>query len=62
MCSFVEDWNMINKFNYNAKLAFELIIINVFYFINYTKKYLPEDIKDNIFKKLSLYQFNLNHV
>jgi hypothetical protein len=51
MCSFVEDWNMINKCNYNAKLVFELIIINVFYFINYIKKYLPDDIKDNIFIK-----------
>ena len=52
MCSFVEDWNMINKCNYNAKLVFELIIINVFYFINYIKKYLPDDIKDNIFIKI----------
>jgi len=52
MCSFVEDWNIINRFNHNIKLIFELIIINILYFINYIKKYLPEDIKDNIFIKI----------
>ncbi len=52
MCSYVENWNLLNKFNYNLKLALEFIIINVFYFISYTKKYIPEDIKDNIFIKI----------
>jgi hypothetical protein len=52
MCSFIEDWNILNKCHYNAKLLVELIIVYVVYFIHYSKKYLPEDIKDNIFVKI----------
>ncbi len=52
MCSYVEDWNIINKCNYNTKLLLELIIVYVLYFMNYIKKYIPEDIKDNIFIKI----------
>ena len=52
MCSFVEDWNIINKFHHNTKLITELLIVYIIYFINYMKKYIPEDIKDNIFIKI----------
>jgi hypothetical protein len=52
MCSFINDWNIINKCHYNAKLAFEVIIFYILYFLNYIKQYLPEDIKDNIFVKI----------
>lgn len=52
MCSYVEDWNIINKFHYNTKLLFEKIIIYIIYFIIYVKKYLPEDIKDNLIIKI----------
>ena len=52
MCSYVEDWHIINKFNYGIKLLFEKIIIYVLYLINYFKKYFPKDIKDNILFKI----------
>lgn len=52
MCSYVEDWHIINKFNYNIKILFEKIIIYLLYLINYFKKYLPNDIKDNLFIKI----------
>jgi hypothetical protein len=52
MCSFVEDWNIINKFRHNIKLVIELIVVYAIYFINYIKKYISQDIKDNIFIKI----------
>jgi hypothetical protein len=52
MCSYVEDWNVINKCNYKIKLLLEIIAIYLLYFINYAKKYMSEDIKDNIFIKI----------
>jgi len=52
MCSFVDDWNIINKCNYNAKLLFEKIVIYIIYFINYIKKYIHSDIKDNLIIKI----------
>lgn len=52
MCSFVEDWNIINKLHHNIKLLIELVVIYTIYFINYAKKYISEDIKDNIFIKI----------
>jgi len=52
MCSFVEDWNLINKFHYNIKLTIEFIVIYVIYVINYIQKYIPGEIKDNILIKI----------
>lgn len=52
MCSFVNNWNMINKFNYNIKLVVEAILIYLIYFINYIKNFISKDIKDNIFIKI----------
>lgn len=52
MCSFVNNWNMINKFNYNIKLVVEAILIYLIYFINYIKNFISKDIKNNIFIKI----------
>ena len=52
MCSYVEDWNIYNKYCYNIKLIIERIIIYVIIFINYLKKLLPSDIKENILVKI----------
>ena len=52
MCSFVNDWNIFNKFNYNLKLLFEYLLVNVFYLLIYFKKYIPEEFKDNLVLKI----------
>jgi hypothetical protein len=52
MCSYVEDWGIINKCNYNIKLLFELIVVYVMYLINYTEKYISVDIKNNLIVKI----------
>jgi hypothetical protein len=52
MCSYVEDWNMINKCNHNLKLLFEIVFVYIMYLINYMKKYIPNDIKDNLIVKI----------
>jgi len=52
MCSYVDDWNIINKLHYNAKILFETIIIYIMYLINYMKKYVPDDIKENLIVKI----------
>lgn len=52
MCSYVEDWNIINKCHYNTKILFEKIIVYILYFMNYVKIYIPEDIKYNVIVKL----------
>lgn len=52
MCSYVDNWNIINKFNHKTKLTIELIIVYIMYIINYSRKYIPQDIKDNLFVKI----------
>ncbi len=52
MCSYIDNWNIINKFHYNMKLTIEFIIIYIMYFINYIKKYVPEELKDHILIKI----------
>lgn len=52
MCSFVNEWNLINKCRYHLKILLENIIIYIIYSIFYIKKYIPEDIKDNFIIKL----------
>jgi hypothetical protein len=52
MCSYVEDWHIINKCNYNVKLLVEKIITYILYLISYFKKYTPIDVKDNLFVKI----------
>lgn len=53
MCSYIEDWNIINKCKYNFKIFIEMIIVYTFYFIFYIKKYIPDDIKNNFITKLT---------
>ena len=52
MCSFVNDWNILNKFNYNVKLFLEYLSVNIFYAFIYAKKYIPEEFKDNLIVKI----------
>ena len=52
MCSFVNDWSIFNRFNYNIKLLLEYIFVNIFYILIYVKKYIPEEFKDNIIFKI----------
>jgi hypothetical protein len=52
MCSFVNEWSIINKCKYNFKILIENIILYIIYFIIYIKKYIPEDIKTNFIIKL----------
>lgn len=52
MCSFVNDWNIINKINYNIKLLLEYLLVNIFYIYIYFKKYIPEEFKDNLILKI----------
>ena len=60
MCSFVENWNIINLCKYRLKLLIEIIVRYILYLIIYFKKYIPEDIKDNIlFKILTKISFDI---
>jgi hypothetical protein len=52
MCSYVDDWNIINTFNYSIKILFEKIVIYILYLINYFKKYLSKDFNDNLIVKI----------
>jgi len=52
MCSYVDDWNIINRFCYSLKLLIEKLIVFIIYSIFYLKKYIPLDYKNNIFFKI----------
>lgn len=52
MCSFVNEWSIINKCRYHLKILLENIIVYIVYSIFYIKKYIPEDIEDNFIIKL----------
>lgn len=52
MCSYVSDWNIFNKFNYKLKIIGEYICLYVIYTIIYIKKFIPEEIKDNLIVKI----------
>jgi len=53
MCSFVNDWSVMDKFNYSLKLIGENICLYIIYTIIYLKKFVPEEIKDNFVIKLA---------
>ena len=53
MCSYVEDWNIINKCKYKIKVLIETIILYTVYLIFYIKKNIPEYIKNNFITKLA---------
>jgi len=52
MCSYVDEWNILNKCKYNSKLLIELLVINIIYFMNWIKKYIPENVNDNLLIKI----------
>lgn len=52
MCSFVNNWNILNKFNYNIKLLLESLLVNIFYVLIYAKKYIPREFKNNLALKI----------
>lgn len=52
MCSFVSDWSIFNKLNYNVKLLFEYLLVHAFYAFMYLKKYIPCEFNDNVICKL----------
>jgi hypothetical protein len=53
MCSYIEDWNIINNCNYNCKILLEKVIIYILYLLIYIKKFIPHYIKDNFILKLA---------
>ena len=60
MCSYVNDWSIFNKFNYNIKLFFERIIVIILFLFNHIKKHIPNDINNNIiFKIMSKITFDI---
>lgn len=52
MCSFVDDWTVINKLNYNIKLLFEYLLIKLIYLVIYIKNYIPREINNNLIVKI----------
>jgi hypothetical protein len=52
MCSFVNDWSLINKFNYNFKLLLEYLLINICYVTIFIKKHISDDFKNNLALKI----------
>ena len=52
MCSFVNDWNIFNKFTYNIKLLLEYLLVNIFYIFIYLKKYIPKEFNNNLIFKI----------
>lgn len=52
MCSFVNDWNIFNKFTYNIKLLLEYLLVNLFYLFIYLKKYIPKEFKNTLLLKI----------
>ncbi len=53
MFSYVNDWNIINKFKHNCKLILERIIKYILYLVIYLKQFVNNDMYDNIFYKLA---------
>jgi hypothetical protein len=52
MCSYVDNWNAVNKFKFSIKLWIEYILLQIVYFTYYVKQYLSKDIKKHICVKI----------
>lgn len=52
MCSYVNDWNLINFSRHNLKQYFEYFIVYMVYLYIYIKKYIPNEFTNNIVCKL----------
>jgi hypothetical protein len=51
MCSYVNNWNIINKTHINIKIIFEKIVIYIIIFSNYLNKQIGDDLNNSIFYK-----------
>jgi hypothetical protein len=51
MCSYVNNWNIINKTHINIKIIFEKIVIYIIIFSNYLNKQIGNDLNNSIFYK-----------
>jgi hypothetical protein len=52
MCSYVNDWSIIDRSYYKVKNLIEQLFVYIIYFILILKKYLSNDLKDTIIYKL----------
>ena len=52
MCSYVDEWSLINKFNYKIKTIIELFIVNLLYIGCCMKMYLPTNSNEFLIVKL----------
>lgn len=52
MCSFVDEWTIINKMHNSIKYIFEFLIINIIRFIIYLKNFFKIDTKQNLICKI----------
>lgn len=54
MCSYVENWSIINNINYKIKLLVEQLIIKIILFIIYLKKYTSKKLHNSLIIKMFL--------
>ena len=52
MCSFVDEWTIINKCNYKVKLILEKVIVYTIIFMNYVKQKIPDYMKNGLLTKI----------
>lgn len=52
MCSFVDEWNILNIFSYYVKYYFEKLCIYIILFIIFIKKKIPVELEDMILYKI----------
>lgn len=52
MCSYVNDWNILNRFHLNIKLIFEKIILYIITFSIYFNKYIGNNYDDSLMYKI----------
>ena len=52
MCSYIYEWNIINKLLYRFKLTIQKIFLYIIYFIVFVNKYFPLHCKDSVFYKI----------
>ena len=57
MCSFVHEWNILNKINYKLKLLVEYLCLYTIYMLIYLKNFVPEE--NLIIKILSKITFDI---
>jgi hypothetical protein len=53
MCSYVNEWSLLNNINYNVKLFMENLLLFIICIILYVKKCIPSNIKENLHVKIA---------